>query len=137
MASVVALRDGLKTRLATISGLRPYDTIPGTVNSPAAVVELESINYDSTMARGADDFQFVIRLVIGTAVDRVGQDKLDGYLAGSGSLSVKTAVEADQTLGGIAHIAVVTGVRQYGLIEYAGVTYVGAELVVEVCASGS
>jgi len=137
MASLSALRDGLKTRLATISGLRVHDTIPGQVNGPAAVVELEAISYDSAMARGADDYVFVVRLVVGTAVDRVGQDKLDGYLAGSGVSSIKAAIEADESLGGIAGPTQVASVRSYGLIEYAGVTYVGAELIVEVTASGS
>jgi len=33
--------------------------------------------------------------------ERAGQDKLDLFLAGSGSGSVKTAIESDRTLGGL------------------------------------
>ncbi|HEX6969858.1 MAG TPA: hypothetical protein VF174_13760 [Micromonosporaceae bacterium] len=137
MASVSAIRDGLKTRLKTIAGLRVSDTVPGQVNPPAAVIAPDSISFDSTMARGSDDFVFIVYLIVGTAVDRIGQDKLDGYLAGSGASSVKAAIEADESLGGVANFARVSGVRQYGLIEYAGVQYIGAEFVVEVNASGS
>lgn len=136
MASVSGIRDGLKTRLATIIGLRAHDTAPGQVQPPAAIVTPGTIQFDSTMARGADDFTFVITLLVSAAVDRTAQDALDAYLAGSGAKSVKAAVEADVSLGGAAHFARVVGVNQYGLIEYGGVQYLGAEFLVQVTADG-
>lgn len=137
MASVGALRDGLKTRLQTIAGLRVYDTVPGEVSPPAAVVRPESITFDSSMSRGSDDFVFTVLVLVSTAVDRVAQDKLDGYLDGAGALSVKAAIEADPDLGGAADWTNVTGVRNYGLVEYAGVPYLGAEFVIHVGVLGT
>lgn len=139
MASVSSIRDGLKTRLATVSGLNAYDTVPGDIVPPAAIVAPGNpvVMYDLTMGRGGDTLRFVITLLISDVVDDMAQDTLDAYLAGSGSSSIKTAVEADETLGGVAHFAVVTQVNSYGLLEWAGVSYLGAELLVEVVASGS
>lgn len=139
MASVSAIRDGLKTRLATISGLNAYDTVPGDIITPAAIVQPGNplLLYDTTMGRGGDELRFTVTLLVSTVVDDVAQDSLDAYLAGSGSSSVKTAIEADGTLAGAAHYTVVTQVTSYGLLEWAEVTYLGAELLVEVVASGS
>lgn len=142
MASVTALRNGLKTRLDTISGLRAHAFVTGDVVPPAAVVipgdpsrkNAMAINYDCTMGRGSDDFIFTVLLIVSNKVERVSQDALDAYLDGSGATSVKAAIEADGTLGGIAHFTNVTGVRDYGAVSYGGQTYVGAEIMVEVTA---
>lgn len=142
MASISALREGLKTRLDTVSGLRAHAQVVGDVNPPAAVVipgdpsrkNSMVVNYDSTMGRGSDDFMFTILLLVSAKVERVSQDALDDYLDGSGATSIRAAIAADGTLGGIAHFTNVTGVRDYGMVEYGGQKYVGAELIVEVCA---
>lgn len=142
MASVTAIRNGLKTRLDTIAGLRNHAIVVGDIVPPAAVVipgdpsrkNAMAINYDCTMGRGSDDFQFTVLLMVSNKVERVSQEALDAYLAGSGALSVKAAIEADGTLGGVAHFTNVQGVRDYGLVTYGGQTYVGAEFMVEVTA---
>jgi hypothetical protein len=131
MASVSAIRDGIKTRLATIAGLHAYDTVEGQTESPAAVIYLDSISFDSTMARGSDDMVFVISLAVG-GVDRVAQDTLDGYLDGSGATSIKAVMDADTRLGNIVSFARVAGVRNYGSTKVNGVTMWGADVIVEV-----
>jgi hypothetical protein len=136
MADVAAIRTGLRTRLATISGLRTplgFDK----VETPAAQVGEVEIEYDKTMGRGLDELTFKIRVYASRADDRSGQDKLDGYLKGSGSTSVKAAIEGDRTLGGTAQTLRVTGVSGYGVYEVAGMAYVGAEFTVTVWATGS
>lgn len=139
MASVSALRDGLKTRLATISGLRAHDTFRAEISPPAAIVVPGDpvVSFDSTMARGSDDFNFVITLLVANVVDRVAQDKLDAYLAGSGALSVKAAIEGDVSLGGIASFARVVSARNYGPTQVGDQEFLGVDIVVEVCASGT
>jgi hypothetical protein len=139
MAAIASIRDGLKTRLATISGLRTHDTAPSQINPPSAVVVPgdPAIRYDSTMARGSDDYLFMVHLFVSFAVDRTAQDKLDGYLSGSGATSVKAAIEADETLGGVAHFTRVKEVREYGEKDYGDQRYLQAVFVVEVTASGT
>lgn len=134
MASISQLRDALQARLATIPGLRVHDTVPSQVSPPAAVVIPAGITYDATMRRGSDDFAFTIQLVVSRAVDRVGQDRLDALLSPFGPGSVKAAVDGD--LGGVADFAHVASVDNYGAVVWAGVEYVGAELTVNVTASG-
>jgi hypothetical protein len=101
-AAIADLRSGLATRLATISGLRVYPYIPDTPNFPAAVIRLVRVGYDSTLARGSDEIEFLITMAVGRADDRTAQVNIETYLAGSGATSVKTAVEGDPTLGGVA-----------------------------------
>jgi hypothetical protein len=101
-AAISSLRDGLAARLATISGLRVYAYPPDTPNLPSAVVRLVRVSYDSTLSRGSDEFQFLITMVVGRADDRVAQTSIETYLAGTGAVSVKTVIEADPTLGGVA-----------------------------------
>lgn len=138
-ADISAIRDGLKTNLETISGLRVWEYVTGTVAVPAAVIVpgdggrgRRAIDYDQTMGRGSDMFMFTILVLVSDAVERTSVDELDAYLAGSGASSVKAAVESDETLGGIVGWTNVQGVQDYGRIQYGGQTYLGAEFIVEV-----
>lgn len=137
MASVSAIRDGLAAQLSNIAGLRVLSYAPDRVSVPAAAVEIESVEFDRTFGRGMDEFSLVVRLYASRADDRAGQDRLDTYLAGSGTASVKAAIEADASLGGIAQTLRVTRVENYGVYEVAGVSYFGAEFRVSVWARGN
>jgi hypothetical protein len=136
------MRDGFKTRLETISGLRVHEYAKGAVNPPFAVVvpgapgiDRHAIDFDATMGRGSDDYLFTIFLGVSNADDRTAHDALDEYLASAGGKSVKDAVEGNGgNLEGTCSFVRVRGVRNYGIIEYAGVTYLGAEFVCEVTA---
>jgi len=103
------VRDGLKTRLQTITGLRVYDLIPETPTPPCAVVGPLDFTFDIDNARGLDQANVDIYVIVQRFSDRAGQDKLDAYLAGSGSSSIKTAIEGDRTLGGTVNTLRVTG----------------------------
>ncbi|CAB5218977.1 hypothetical protein UFOVP226_15 [uncultured Caudovirales phage] len=94
------VRDGLKTRLATITGLRTYDIVPDGIAPPAAVVGLLSLDFDMSMQRYLDHGDIEILIIVGRMSERAAQDKLDSYLSGSGTSSIKAAIEGDTTLGG-------------------------------------
>jgi hypothetical protein len=96
--------DQLGVTLATITGLRVFDFPPDTVSAPAAVVGWPSeITYDSTMQRGADEAVFEVHVLVGRVSDRSARDALAAYLDGSGSKSVKVAIEAG-TVGDSARV---------------------------------
>ena len=116
------VRDGLKTRLQTITGLRAYDLIPDTVVPPCAVVGQLDFTFDIDNARGLDQAQVDVLVIVQRFSERAGQDKLDGYLAGSGSSSIKTAIEGDRTLGGTVNTLRVTG-AEAGTYDSQGVTF--------------
>lgn len=128
MAAILPVFGGLKTRLETIPGLRVHQTVPGAIDPPAAVLSLESVIYDSSMSRGSDDLVFSADVFTSMASDRAGQELLFAFLDGSGAKSVKTAVEADPTLGGVAMYAEVAEaggprIASFGEIEYYNVQF--------------
>lgn len=137
MGSLANIRTGLKTRLATISGLNAYDKTPGIITTPAAFPMPGTIEFDETMDRGVDSYTFTVRLLVQRAVEQVAQENLDPYLAGSGSSSIKAAIEGDGTLGGAADWTRVVRVPKYGDIEHAGQMYLGADFTVEVSPDGT
>lgn len=131
--TITTLRTGLAARVATISGLLAYDTIPATAQAPCVLVQLMGADYDLAMADGGMVARFDLVLLacqVGTAYD-VAQAAVDQYLDATGALSIKAAVEADVTLGGAAYTSRVTGWADYGTIVVGGTEYMGARLSVE------
>lgn len=116
------VRDGLKTRLQTISGLRVYDLIPDTVSPPAAVVGQLDFTFDINNARGLDQANCDVLVIVQRLSERVAQDKLDAFLAGSGSGSIKAAIEGDRTLGGAVNTLRVIS-AEGGTYESAGALF--------------
>jgi len=131
--NLASLRAGLATRLATIAGLRTYETIPDNWAPPAAIVGMPSlIAFDYTLARSNDRVVFPVRILVAKATDRSAQERLENYLGSSGSTSVKQAIEADRTLGGAANLTRVLSAQGLGIYDIQGVPYLGAEFTVEV-----
>lgn len=93
------VRDKLKDAV-NITGLRVYDTVPDGLIPPALVIGQLSIEWDLVFARGADSATVDLILIAGRMSDRAAQDYLDSFLTATGNNSIKTKVEADQTLGG-------------------------------------
>jgi len=121
------VRDGLKANLTSISGLRCYDTIPESVNVPAAIVGQLSLFFDNAAQRGLDRATVEIYAIVSRMSERSGQDKLDGLLTGTGAGSIKAAIESNKTLSGAASTVRVTqaipGQITVGAIEYLGYNY--------------
>jgi hypothetical protein len=135
VASLTALRAGIATRLATIAGLRAHEDVPDVVTPPAVTVRPAPetfITFDTTFARGSDDFTFIVTLFVSRSSDRAGQAALDAYLAGSGAQSIKAAIEGDETLGGIANWCHVAEARNYGPFAYGGEQFFGCEFLISV-----
>jgi hypothetical protein len=137
MTTISEIRTGIATRLATIEGLRVHDFVPSEVNPPAAIVFGPEIDYDQTMRRGSDDYRFTVILMVSKVSDRAGQNLLDFYIAPSGVASVKAVIEGEGgNLGGTVDFARVKGVGNYGPTEVGALSFFGAEVYVEVTASG-
>jgi hypothetical protein len=133
--NIASIRAGLKTRLATITGLRCYEIIPDQFSPPAAIVGMPtSINFDFTYQRATDRLTYPVRLLVAKATDRSAQERLEQYLDGSGSLSVKAAIEGDPSLGGAANVTRVLSAQGLGVYDMGGVSYLGCDFTVEVIA---
>ena len=136
MALLTSIRDGLKTNLETISGLTAYEYVPDFIDPPIALVApINSLNYDSTMARGADTYEIPVIVYISRVDAQLSQDTVDGYLASTGATSVKQAIESDPTLGGAAMSVRVISATDYGEYEVTqGTSFLGVTFNVEVIA---
>lgn len=108
---------------------------------PFVDIELadEATDYDQSMGRGLDLWRFVVRCVVAQGLDIGAQRTLDVWCASSGEKSVKAAIEADLTLGGVVETLQVTrlaGFRSLTIRSAPNNVYLGAEWTVEVYVSG-
>jgi hypothetical protein len=77
MANMADIRDGLKTTVENISGLRCYDVIPdNAINFPVAIFIPTNIEFDLAMQRGTDLYTFDMLVAVQRADARTAQDKL-------------------------------------------------------------
>lgn len=134
MPTFTELRTGLATNLATITGLRTANLIPDQVNPPIAIVTPESITYDTSFARGLDEYNFTILVVVHRVAERSAQSSLDAFCNPTGATSIKTAIESDRSLGGKAQTLRVTDLRTYQALSVGDVDYLAAEFSVVVYA---
>ena len=96
-----AVRQGLATALDTIAGLRCFDYVPDGLPTPAAIVEpLEITYHEANVSTGLNYYRAYVLVIVGRMSDRSSQDRIDAYLANTGSSSIRAAIEADRTLGG-------------------------------------
>ena len=134
MSRFADIRQGLAGALSTIPNLRTYDYLPDNPAAPCALVAPRTVTFDSVFVRGADSFTFDVMILVRRASERSGQDELDGYCDSTGAQSVKTAIEADPTLGGRIDSCQVTTISNIGAVDIGETTYLQATFVVDIIA---
>lgn len=141
MADVDTIIEELKGRLATVDlpsgdALRAGDLIVDQVNVPCALVGPDNpfIDWDLTQARGADTFFFRVVLLASRASERAGANLVNALLAGSGTSSIKAALEASWPDGGIS-FAEVQRVEDYGVHTWNEIDFLGCVFIVMVVAT--
>ncbi len=114
MASIGSLREALASSL---------DVVPDTPASayvrselPDRIIQIlpAGIGYDRAMGRGHDDVTFTVQAVVSNVDDVASQKLLDRYMENVAPYSVKAAIEADRTLGGLCddlHVSEATGLQ--------------------------
>jgi hypothetical protein len=121
------VRSGLKANLEAIKGMRVYELIPTPAIAPAAIVGQLDFTFDLNNARGLDQANLDVVVLVQRFSERSGQNDLDKYLAGSGDYSIKAAIESDLTLGGACNTLRVTsaeaGTYVSGDIEFLSYRY--------------
>lgn len=121
------VRNGLKVNLEAIQGMRVYELLPSVPVAPAAIVGQLDFTFDLNNARGLDQANLDVVVLVQRFTERSGQNELDKYLAGSGDYSIKAAIESDKTLGGACDTLRVTsaeaGNYSAGDIEFLSYRY--------------
>jgi len=130
---LVALASRVKTGIGSdaLSG-RVFPYVPDSMVTPWAVVlpaGEQFVNYDLTFD-GAEDFPMLVKVIVGSEMTRPAQERLLGYMDRTGTTSLRAAVYGDPTLGGVVSYVDVLGWQNYGDVEWAGVVYYGAEMLV-------
>lgn len=135
MASLTSIRNGIATNLGNISSLFVYGYVPDSIEPPTAIVGVvESVEYDTSMARGADTYEIPVLLYVSRVDAQDSQETLDTYLASTGANSIKAQVESDQTLSGSAMSCRVVEASNYGVYTINDIEYLGVEFEVSVVA---
>jgi hypothetical protein len=134
MASMAAVRAALAAQIAAnVTGLRATGLMTGQVSPPMAVVlpaRGTFLSYEETFEPGVADYPLEVVLLVSYADERAAQGQLDGYLSATGASSVPAAILKDPTLGGTVDYCVPESAADYGLLDWAGVSYLSARIVV-------
>jgi hypothetical protein len=123
---------GLETRLATITGLRVYDHVPDSYGIPCAFVMPDTIEYWGGFAGGNVQQSFIVTVIVGRTSDRAAQKTLYTYTAYDGASSVRAAIEADRTLGGVAQTSIVNSAGNIRMLQQADATYLAIDFDITV-----
>lgn len=110
--NLAAIRDDLKTRLATIGGITAYDTVPAKPAVPCAIVQPGLITVHQTLDRGSCDVRFIVTILVQCADWPSAQDALDSYVSTGTATSVVDALE--EAAGGAEDMTVET-ITGYGI----------------------
>lgn len=131
MASLEAIRDGIKTTIETaVTTLHVYDTVPDSANVlPAVIVVPFTSDFEVSMGRGLDTWEFDLWVLVSMSEMGIKQDSLDAYVSGAGSSSIRQAIFNNRTLGLSSTDAHVSQMLEYGArFATAGYPHLGARL---------
>lgn len=140
MASLAAIRDGIKATLETnITGLHVYDTVPDSASIlPAVVVIPMSADFDVAMGRGLDTWEIDLLVLVSTADMDIGQDALDSLVSGAGTQSVRQTIFNNRGLGLSGTSSHISEMMEYGMrFESASFNHIGARLRLKVHTPGT
>lgn len=131
-ATLQQIADGIETRLATVSGLRVFDHVPDVFAPPCSFVLPGSIAYWGDFAGGNAEVEVVITVVVGRTSDRAAQKSLYAYMSYSGASSIRAAIEADRTLGGVCQTLLVERADNIRMVAQGDATYLAVDFMVRV-----
>ena len=101
MGELTDIRDGIETRLKTISGLQVYDHEPdATMVTPAASIRFEGWTPNVTFGNASGDYRWIVTLRLSGAIPQEQWQVLDDYINPTGNNSILAAIDGDPTLGG-------------------------------------
>ena len=133
-ATVTQIKQGIATALATIPGLRSYAVQPDNLNPPFAWPMLDTVTYNGAMRGGLITHVYTVTVVVGRAAERTAQNALDGYVSYDSATSIRAALEADRSLGGVVQNLLVESANNISTTEGNDTTYLRVDFRVVVYA---
>lgn len=126
------IQDGLALALGTIPDLRVADHLPEQLNPPVAVIQVQYVTYHRAMRGGLSTWEYVVSVIAGRMGERSAQRTLDQWMSYDGPWSVREALEADQTLGGVAATVKVNDMLAVRPVSLGDAAYLSCEFNVSV-----
>ena len=126
----------LATALKTIDGLRVPDWGVQKVSPPFALIPLpEQVTYDATYGRGSDRIEdWPVMVLVANPTQPQARRAVAEYAAGSGTKSVKAAVEAHTYT---ACDSVTVESAEFDVVSYAGTDYLAAMFHLDITGKGA
>lgn len=113
---------------AAIPALNTYPYAVAGITAPAMMVfPPDRLPYGETFGDAATMW-YTVRLLVARKQDGSDQAQLNGYMSRAGAESVRAAIEADPTLGGVVADVRVVEATNYGNWPVGSTTYLGFEL---------
>lgn len=128
------IRAALAAAADVIDDLNTYPTTPDSVSEPALYPAEVETDF-SGPAQGYVYVDVTLRLLVSRADDEAGDENLSAYLATSGDKSIRAALYADDTLGGVCEDLWLVRLSAFSWHEMGTNTYLGADLTVRVLAA--
>lgn len=133
MATVDAIAEALRDALATVPTLRAHDGQPDDIQVTQGKGVAYPLPREGNYHEAFDDGEMTTWDVVVLAAPEAagykrGQDAINPYVSREGADSVKAAIEADGTLGGVVDCLSVTRWYDRGLIEAGGQNFWGVKL---------
>lgn len=124
--------DGLEAQLATISGLRVFDHVPDSWATPCAFVVPDTVEYWNAFAGGDATHNWTATVVVGRQSDRSSQRQLLEYMNYAGDKSIRAAIEADRTLGGVVQTLLVGRADNVRMVSQGDQAYLAVDFAIEI-----
>ena len=131
-ATVSQVATGLAARLATITGLRTYTYQPEQLNPPFGYPQINRVEYHRAFGGGDVVMDWTVHIVVGRWTDRTAHSLLDDFLSYSGAKSVRAAIEADLTLGGVCDTLIVRSGADITSLDAGGAEFLQIQFQLEV-----
>jgi hypothetical protein len=130
---IADIREALAVAMRVIPGMQCSPYLLSNPTPPCAQVSRGPVNYDQAMQGGVHRPTFTVTAFVALVSDTGAQKLLDRYLAADGDLSIKQALEADRTLGGLVqdlHVTGASGEQPYARDQ--GGPVLGSDWTVEI-----
>lgn len=134
-----AVHKGLGSAVDALPGIKGYPNLPGSINPPVFAPTEFTMAYSQTFqtptAAGLVEVEFTCGVFTSEGDTEQGRADLLKFLPAdlSSTTSIKKAIEADKTLGGVCKTLFVARVRgAYRLYEIGATSYLGAMIDVKV-----
>lgn len=130
-ATVKQASDGLVAALQAI-GVRAYSRPADITAAPCAFVLLEAVDYQNAFALGDPQMDFTVTAVASRTSDRNAYDRLSAAVSATGSSSIRAAIEADRTLGGVCQTLLVERADNIRMISQGDQSYLAVDFSVRI-----